>query len=65
MAPRIKLDPVTQSVAGVMTTRCECGWEIVTIQPEEHVMVMQLVFEHLKLVHNIVFPNIGFFWHLP
>lgn len=63
MAPRIHLDPVPQPVAGVMTTKCECGWEAVFIMPEEQVIVIASIFQHLKDGHKLDFPQICCFWH--
>lgn len=64
MAPRINpADLIPQPVAGAMTVKCECGWESVFIQPEEHIVVMNVVFQHLKDVHHITFPTICCFWH--
>lgn len=63
MAPRINIDPVPQPVAGVMTVKCECGWEMVTIQPEESIFVISCIFTHLKEIHKIEFPPIACFWH--
>lgn len=63
MAPRSQIDPVPQPVAGAMTVKCACGWESVFIMPEEHIYVMNRVFEHLKAEHNIDFPVICCYWH--
>ena len=63
MAPRTQLDPVPQPIAGLMTLKCECGWEMVTIQPEEHIYAMTMVFNHLKFAHHIELPQICCFWH--
>jgi hypothetical protein len=63
VAPKIQFDPVPQPIAGVMTVVCECGWEMVFIQPEEHIAVMTYVFNHLKQVHHVEFPQICCFWH--
>lgn len=46
-----------------MSVRCECGWEIVVIQPEEHMLLLTHVFQHLKQAHGIDFPNIFCEWH--
>lgn len=46
-----------------MTAKCECGWEMVFIMPEEHIMMLQIVFAHLKEVHHIELPTICCFWH--
>jgi predicted small metal-binding protein len=56
-------DAVPACIAGVMTVKCECGWEMVFIQPEEHINLLNFVFEHLKKAHNVVFPQICCFWH--
>ena len=65
MAPRTKRDedPVPQVIAGVMTVKCECGWEMPFIMPEESLAVMNFVFEHLQKKHDVKFPTICCFWH--
>lgn len=63
MAPRLKLDPVPQPVAGVVSVKCECGWEMALIMPEEHVTLFSYVFLHLKEKHGIDFPQVCVFWH--
>lgn len=63
MAPRIHFDPVPGITAGVMSVKCECGWEVVVIHPEESIAVMQMVFFHITQVHQIELPTICFFWH--
>lgn len=63
MAPKPELVGPDTLIAGVMTVKCECGWEMVTIQPEEAIALLQLVFVHLKEVHGVNFPNICCFWH--
>jgi hypothetical protein len=62
VAPKIQFDPVPQPIAGVMTVKCECGWEMVFIQPEEHIVLMNYVFHHLQDAHHVVFPQICCFW---
>ena len=56
-------DAVPTCIAGAMSVKCECGWEMVFIQPEEHLAVLNYVFEHLKQVHQVVFPTICCYWH--
>lgn len=63
MAPRIKYDDVPQVIAGVMTVKCECGWEVCFIQPEEHIVLMNIVFKHLQEVHRVIFPVLCCYWH--
>jgi hypothetical protein len=63
VAPKTQFDPVPNPVAGPMTTKCDCGWEIVTIQPEESIQLLIMIFRHLKDHHGIEFPNICNFWH--
>jgi hypothetical protein len=54
---------VSQVIAGAMTVKCECGWEMVFIQPEEHIVMMNIVFQHLQEVHHVVFPTLCCYWH--
>ena len=54
---------LAEPVAGVMTVKCECGWEMVFLQPEEHIVLLNTVFEHLKQVHGIAFPVLCCYWH--
>lgn len=64
MAPRPNLELlIPQVVAGAMTAKCDCGWESVFIMPEEHMVLITLIFQHLKEKHGIDFPQICCFWH--
>lgn len=63
MAPRIQFDPVPSALAGVLTAKCECGWEVVTIQPEESIWLLQTLFVHLIHAHEIKIPEIIMTWH--
>lgn len=47
---------VPQGVAGILTTTCACGWEIVSIVPEEADVRICLVFNHLRERHGIELP---------
>jgi hypothetical protein len=57
---RITLSP---AVAGVLTSKCECGWEAVFVLPEEHMLMLQKVFEHLVVGHLLILPTITCEWH--
>lgn len=46
-----------------MTVKCECGWECCFIQPEEHIVLMNIVFQHLQQAHHVVFPVLCCYWH--
>ena len=46
-----------------MTVKCECGWERVLVMPEEHILLLNLVFQHLKEAHHMEFPAICCYWH--
>jgi len=63
MAPRIDFDPVPQAVAGVMTMKCDCGWEMVFVQPEEHLVMLEKLFGHLINKHLLQLPEIRVEWH--
>jgi hypothetical protein len=63
VAPREKLDPVPQAVAGLVSMKCECGWECVFLVPEEQIILMQVVFAHLQGEHHLLFPKLECFWH--
>lgn len=58
-----KYDQVPAAIGGVMTVKCACGWEAVFIQPEEHLVLMNIVFQHLQQEHQLVFPVICCYWH--
>jgi hypothetical protein len=62
MAPRIEFAPPT-ATAGVMSVKCECGWEVVLIQPEENIFMLNLLFAHLLVAHHLNLPLITCFWH--
>lgn len=47
---------VPQGVAGILTTTCACGWEIVSVVPEEADMRICLLFNHLREKHGIELP---------
>jgi hypothetical protein len=63
VADTIKYDAVPQMICGAMTVKCECGWEMVFIQPEEHIVLMNVVFQHLQTAHQMVFPALCCYWH--
>lgn len=50
-------------MAGVMSVKCACGWEIVVIMPEEEINLLQFLFWHLKQAHGIELPEIQMQWH--
>lgn len=60
---RIPLMQVPAVIGGVMTVKCECGWEACFIQPEEHIWMMTIVFQHLQEKHEVVIPTICCYWH--
>lgn len=45
-----------QGVAGVLTTKCECGWEVVSIMPEEADVLFGLLFHHMQAAHGLKLP---------
>lgn len=63
MAPRIQFDPVPSAMAGVLSAKCECGWEIVSIQPEESIWLWSVIFQHLIEVHKLALPEVSVTWH--
>lgn len=52
----IDIDPVPNGIACVMTTKCECGWEIVNILPEENDIRCGQIMHHLSTAHGIELP---------
>jgi len=62
-AGRIKPEPIPIPVAGPLTTKCVCGWEIITIQPEEEFILMRAIFRHLVEDHGLDVPVICNYWH--
>lgn len=50
-------------LAGVVTTYCECGWEIISIIPEEHERRLALILMHLVQVHGLKMPVMNFYAH--
>lgn len=66
MAPRrvnLAEDAVPNALAGVVTTFCECGWEIVSISPEEDERRLSLILLHLMQKHGLVMPSIQYYAH--
>lgn len=66
MAPRKTPIPdhvMPEGFAGVVTTICECGWEIVSIVPEENDRRLALIFLHLINSHGLVIPMIQYYAH--
>ena len=63
MAARIRFVNPPEALAGVMTVQCECGWEVVSIQPEENMWLIQILFNHLHNEHAVRFPSVTFNWH--
>lgn len=66
MAPRKNLDEremFPTAVAGIITDNCECGWEIVTIQPEECHLRISMILLHLIQSHGLVMPVINCYVH--
>jgi len=61
--PRVQFDPVPNAIAGALTIACECGWEMVVIQPEEDMLLLTYLFHHLEQAHQIQFPKIFCYWH--
>ena len=52
-----ELDPVPGGpVAGIHTTRCECGWETVHILPEEADIRLSAILDHLREKHGLDYP---------
>ncbi|MBA0089160.1 MAG: hypothetical protein HRJ53_29570 [Acidobacteria bacterium Pan2503] len=64
MAPRFQFqtDPVPQGRAGVLSARCECGWECTVILPEEHLEMVQAFFTHIQNDHKIPLPEFVCTW---
>lgn len=63
MAPPIPADIFPTALAGVITTYCECGWEIVSIMPEENDRRLALILMHLIQCHDLKMPSINFYAH--
>ena len=63
MAPRINTDPVPQIMAGIVTMKCECGWEMIFIMPEEQFVLTTRVLAHLRYAHCIEVPQFDCQWH--
>jgi hypothetical protein len=51
-------DPVSVAHAGVVSYRCECGWEMVFIVPEESLMILQTILWHFHATHLLRIPVI-------
>lgn len=63
MAPKKTLPAhlFPQAFAGVINTQCECGWEIVSIVPEENDRRLALILIHLIQCHDLVMPKIDYY----
>lgn len=62
--PRVLPDHVfPDGFAGVVTTSCECGWEIVSVVPEENDRRMSLILIHLIQAHDLKMPTIQYYAH--
>jgi len=54
--PNTQLDDLPQIYAGVQTIRCACGWETLSIVPEENVNMLVKILEHIQQ-HGVVIPQ--------
>ena len=54
--PKTQLDDLPQICAGIQSVRCVCGWETVTIVPEENVNMLVKILEHIQQ-HGVVIPQ--------
>lgn len=52
-----ELDPVPRGpISGAYTTRCQCGWEVVHILPEEMEQRIAAILVHLQTRHALDVP---------
>jgi len=49
---------VPVALAGVRSLRCECGWEITVILPEEYDIQLTMLLTHLQWYHRLVVPQV-------
>jgi len=46
------------AIAGVRSMRCECGWEITLLIPEELDRGLVALMQHIQILHGIILPHV-------